>query len=181
MKNNITIDIPKDAFTLIQRLQSAGYQAYAVGGCVRDALLQKLPNDWDICTSAKPDEMKLVFSDCHVIETGLKHGTLTVFMGDAPYEITTFRMEGEYSDHRHPDHCVFIDSLEEDLSRRDFTINAMAYSPALGLIDPFHGWRDLLSLTIRCVGQPACRFREDPLRILRALRFSAVLGFTIEA
>ncbi|MEG1677217.1 MAG: HD domain-containing protein [Clostridia bacterium] len=181
MKNNITIDIPKDAFTLIQRLQSAGYQAYAVGGCVRDALLQKLPNDWDICTSAKPDEMKLVFSDCRVIETGLKHGTLTVFMGDAPYEITTFRMEGEYSDHRHPDHCVFIDSLEEDLSRRDFTINAMAYSPALGLIDPFHGWRDLLSLTIRCVGQPACRFREDPLRILRALRFSAVLGFTIEA
>ena len=172
--------LPAPVATLLSRLHAAGYSAYVVGGCVRDTLLGLEPHDWDICTSALPDRMQDVFRDLHTVETGLKHGTLTVVLDHVPYEVTTFRVDGDYTDHRHPDSVRFVDNLTEDLARRDFTVNAMAWSPETGLADPFGGRADLSAGLIRCVGEPEKRFDEDALRILRALRFASVYDFAIE-
>ena len=176
----LTIRLPADVAALLAMLRDAGFPAYTVGGCVRDALLGITPHDWDICTSALPDQMQQVFKDLHTVETGLKHGTLTVVVNHVPYEITTFRVDGEYTDHRHPDSVSFVDNIAEDLSRRDFTVNAMAWSPDSGLVDLFGGREDLAAGVIRCVGDPALRFDEDALRILRALRFASVYDFSID-
>ena len=174
------MDLPRPVSDLISRLEQAGFSAYAVGGCVRDTLLSQVPHDWDLCTSARPEEMMEVFRSEHVVETGLKHGTLTVVLDHIPYEITTFRTDGSYTDHRHPDSVTFVEDVSGDLSRRDFTVNAMAYSPHTGLVDLFGGQEDLDRGVIRCVGVPEERFREDALRILRALRFAAVFDFAID-
>lgn len=172
--------IPQGASFVLSRLMDAGYDAYVVGGCVRDTLLGLSPNDWDICTSARPEDMQRIFADCRVIETGLQHGTLTVLYEHEPYEVTTFRVDGEYTDHRHPDAVSFVTDVTEDLARRDFTINAMAWNPVRGLVDAFHGQEDLQAGLIRAVGDPTTRFTEDALRILRALRFASRYGFAIE-
>lgn len=171
------ICLPENVARIIERLNQAGYEAYAVGGCVRDSLLHRVPMDWDITTSALPEETKAIFP--RTIDTGIEHGTVTVMMGREGYETTTYRIDGKYSDSRHPDSVSFTRSLEEDLKRRDFTINAMAYRDG-ELVDLFGGVSDLESHVIRCVGDPRERFREDALRILRAVRFSAQLGFDIE-
>ena len=176
----LTIRLPADVAALLAMLRDAGFPAYTVGGCVRDALLGITPHDWDICTSALPEQMQQVFKDLHTVETGLKHGTLTVVVNHIPYEITTFRVDGEYTDHRHPDSVSFVDNIAEDLSRRDFTVNAMAWSPDSGLVDLFDGREDLAAGVIRCVGDPALRFDEDALRVLRALRFASVYDFSID-
>lgn len=178
--SNITINIPKGAAAIIDTLQSNGFEAYLVGGCVRDSILKRPVHDWDITTSATPDEMKKVFSDTKIIETGIKHGTLTILSVDGFYECTTYRIDGAYSDGRHPDMVRFTKSLAEDLKRRDFTINAMAYNDKEGLIDLFGGRLDLMDHVIRCVGNPEDRFKEDALRIMRALRFAAQLEFDLE-
>ena len=175
------LQLPDSVSWLLARLNAAGYAAYVVGGCVRDALLSRQPKDWDVCTSALPEEMQRVFHGCHVVETGLKHGTLTVVLEHVPYEITTFRVDGAYTDHRHPDGVIFVTDVRADLARRDFTVNAMAYHPAEGLVDAFDGREDLARGIIRCVGDPTERFTEDALRILRALRFAAVYGFKVDA
>ena len=174
------MDMPKNVDTAINLLQSAGFEAYAVGGCVRDSLLGKTPNDWDITTSAKPENMKSVFADFHCIDTGIKHGTVTVVIDGEPLEITTFRLDGEYEDNRHPKSVTFTADLGADLGRRDFTVNAMAYSKMTGAVDLFGGQNDLKNKIIRCVGDPDRRFNEDALRILRALRFASALDFEIE-
>lgn len=176
----MTMDMPKNVDTAINLLQSAGFEAYAVGGCVRDSLLGKTPNDWDITTSAKPEDMKSVFADFHCIDTGIKHGTVTVVIDSEPLEITTFRLDGEYEDNRHPKSVTFTSNLGADLGRRDFTVNAMAYSKMTGTVDLFGGQNDLKNKIIRCVGDPDRRFNEDALRILRALRFASALDFEIE-
>ena len=176
----VHITIPAHARLVMQRLENAGYEAYVVGGCVRNALLAIPPNDWDMTTVARPEEMQVCFSDLHVIETGLKHGTLTVMVDGEPIEVTTYRNDGEYADNRHPVSVTFSTEVKEDLARRDFTVNAMAYHPVRGLVDLFGGREDLEARVIRCVGDPATRFREDGLRILRALRFAAVLDFSID-
>lgn len=176
----MTMDMPKNVDTAINLLQSAGFEAYAVGGCVRDSLLGKTPNDWDITTSTKPENMKSVFADFHCIDTGIKHGTVTVVIDGEPLEITTFRLDGEYEDNRHPKSVTFTSNLGADLGRRDFTVNAMAYSKMTGTIDLFGGQNDLKNKIIRCVGDPDRRFNEDALRILRALRFASALDFEIE-
>lgn len=173
------INIPADANELIHTLQNKGHSAYIVGGCVRDSILGRTPHDWDICTSATPSEMLEIFKDRKIIETGLQHGTVTVVVNDEPYECTTFRIDGMYSDNRRPDTVTFTDKLVEDLRRRDFTINAMAYNDEEGLIDPFDGMRDIEYKKIDCVGFAEDRFGEDALRILRAIRFAAQLDFTI--
>lgn len=174
------ITIPTDVFSMLSILNENGFEAYAVGGCVRDSLLGKIPHDWDICTNAVPDEVKNVFVDYDIIETGLKHGTLTVKGEDDFYEITTFRIDGDYSDGRHPDNISFVKSLGADLARRDFTVNAMAADKEGNIIDYNNGIKDLNQKLIRCVGNPDERFREDSLRILRALRFAARYNFRIE-
>ena len=174
------MDMPKNVDTAINLLQSAGFEAYAVGGCVRDSLLGKTPNDWDITTSAKPEDMKSVFAEFHCIDTGIKHGTVTVVIDGEPLEITTFRLDGEYEDNRHPKSVTFTSDLGADLGRRDFTVNAMAYSKKTGTVDLFGGQNDLKNGIIRCVGDPDRRFNEDALRILRALRFASALDFEIE-
>ena len=176
----MTMDMPKNVDTAINLLQSAGFEAYAVGGCVRDSLLGKTPNDWDITTSAKPEDMKSVFAEFHCIDTGIKHGTVTVVIDGEPLEITTFRLDGEYEDNRHPKSVTFTSDLGADLGRRDFTVNAMAYSKKTGTVDLFGGQNDLKNKIIRCVGDPDRRFNEDVLRILRALRFASALDFEIE-
>lgn len=176
----MTMDMPKNVDTAINLLQSAGFEAYAVGGCVRDSLLGKTPNDWDITTSAKPEDMKSVFINFHCIDTGIKHGTVTVVIDGEPLEITTFRLDGEYEDNRHPKSVTFTSNLGADLGRRDFTVNAMAYSKKTGTVDLFGGENDLKNKIIRCVGDPDRRFNEDALRILRALRFASALDFEIE-
>ncbi len=170
----------KNAQRLINQLQENGYEAYFVGGCVRDMLMGVSPHDFDITTSARPDEMLGVFSEYKVIPTGLKHGTLTVLLENEPYEITTFRCDGEYSDHRRPESVSFSRRLSDDLCRRDFTVNAMAYSERTGLIDLFGGEDDIKNGIIRAVGDPCERFDEDALRILRALRFASEKGFRID-
>lgn len=178
---NYSLTLPAPVAELLARLKQAGFSAYAVGGCVRDSLLGMEPHDWDICTSALPEQMQEVFSSYRTVETGLKHGTLTVIADHLPYEVTTFRIDGDYTDHRHPDSVIFVDDLTRDLARRDFTVNAMAWSPDAGLQDPFGGQQDLSAKIIRCVGEPEQRFDEDALRILRALRFAAVYDFEIES
>lgn len=174
------ITVPDYALAVVERLESRGYEAYVVGGCVRDSLLGRQPNDWDVCTNALPEDVLRVFRRFHVIKTGLQHGTVTVMSDRQPVEVTTFRIDGNYSDNRHPDTVSFVSRVEEDLSRRDFTINAMAYSPTRGLVDAFGGQQDLAAGLIRCVGEPDARFNEDGLRIMRALRFAARFGFAIE-
>ena len=177
-----TISFPLDpgAAALLTRLHAAGHAAYAVGGCVRDSLLGQTPHDWDLCTSATPEQVLELFGKAHCIPTGLQHGTVTVKHGGELYEITTFRTEGAYSDGRHPDHVAFVPDVKEDLARRDFTINAMAYNVEEGLIDPFGGQNDLAAGIVRAVGEPQRRFEEDALRILRLYRFAARFGFAID-
>lgn len=173
----LNIKIPIDVQKLINLLNENGYEAYVVGGAVRDSILNRPVHDWDVCTSATPSEMLKVFRDKKVIETGVKHGTITVVENDMTIEITTYRIDGDYSDNRRPDNVTFTKNLVEDLRRRDFTINAMAYNPQTGLIDPFNGMEDIENQIIRCVGSAEDRFNEDALRILRAIRFAAQLEF----
>ena len=177
-----TISFPLDpgAAALLTRLHAAGHAAYAVGGCVRDSLLGQTPHDWDLCTSATPEQVLELFGKAHCIPTGLQHGPVTVKHGGELYEITTFRTEGAYSDGRHPDHVAFVPDVKEDLARRDFTINAMAYNAEEGLIDPFGGQNDLAVGIVRAVGEPQRRFEEDALRILRLYRFAARFSFSID-
>ena len=172
------IELPNEVDNIIKTLNEAGYEAYAVGGCVRDSALGVTPKDWDITTSAKPEQVKLLFP--RTIDTGIQHGTVTVMEGKTGFEVTTYRVDGEYEDGRHPKEVVFTGNLKEDLRRRDFTINAMAYHDEEGLVDIFGGMDDLEKGHIRCVGVALERFTEDALRILRAVRFSAQLGFDIE-
>lgn len=172
------IEIPKHANYIIKTLQHHGYEAYIVGGCVRDAVLGRTPNDWDITTSAKPLQIKSIFNK--TIDTGLKHGTVTVLMEKEPFEVTTYRIDGTYEDHRRPNDVTFTTNLREDLMRRDFTINAMAYNEKDGLVDMFGGLEDLQAGIVRCVGRADDRFDEDALRMLRAVRFAAQLGFAID-
>lgn len=175
------ITVPPQAAAVLDRLNGSGFEAYLVGGCVRDSLMGGTPGDWDVATSAKPEETERALAGFRVIETGLKHGTVTVLSAGMPVEVTTFRIDGDYSDGRHPDRVAFTESLAQDLSRRDFTVNALAYSPGSGVVDRFGGLEDIATKRIRCVGDPDLRFQEDGLRILRALRFSSVLGFSVEA
>ncbi len=172
------MNLPADVQNIINVLESNGHEAYAVGGCVRDCILGKVPNDWDITTSALPEQVKALFS--RTFDTGIEHGTVTVLINSVGYEVTTYRVDGKYEDGRHPKEVTFTASLEEDLKRRDFTINAMAYNDSKGLVDLFGGKDDLDAGIIRAVGNPTERFTEDALRMLRALRFSAQLGFEIE-
>lgn len=176
----VEIKLPDGARQIIKRLEENGFEAYIVGGCVRDSLLGLTPKDWDICTAALPEETKACFPEYHIIETGIKHGTVTVVVKGEPFEVTTYRIDGAYSDCRHPDGVRFVRKLKDDLARRDFRINAMAYRPSDGLKDFFHGAEDLQRREIACVGEPDERFQEDALRILRALRFASVYGFQIE-
>ena len=171
------ITLPTKVKQIISRLEKADFEAYAVGGCVRDSILKRSPEDWDITTSAKPEEVKKLFST--TIDTGLQHGTVTVVIEKEGFEVTTFRLDGDYTDGRHPDRVAFTSSLTEDLRRRDFTINAMAYSEKTGLIDEFDGERDLEDGVIRAVGDACERFSEDALRMLRAIRFAGQLNFKI--
>ena len=173
-------DIPSGTRPILQTLTDTGYEAYLVGGCVRDLLRGVEPHDWDICTSARPEETESCFAGHRIIETGLKHGTVTVLAEDESYEITTYRTEGPYSDSRRPDYVEFVSSLEADLARRDFTMNAIALGLDGSLQDPFGGEADIQAGVIRCVGEPAQRFREDGLRVMRALRFAASFGYEIE-
>ena len=173
--------LPPYVQVCLDRLEDAGFAAYAVGGCVRDALLGLTPHDFDLCTAATPMEVRQVFSDYRLVLAGEKHGTVTVIIDDQPVEITTFRLEGGYRDNRHPDWVRFVPTVEEDLSRRDFTVNATAYSPQRGFADPFGGRDDLQNKILRAVGEPAVRFTEDSLRILRGLRFSVRYQLTPEA
>lgn len=176
----LNISLPQEVQKAIAQLEKSGFQAYIVGGCVRNTLLCLPVNDWDMTTSARPEEMKQCFADFRTIETGIQHGTLTVLVEGMPLEITTFRNDGEYLDNRHPVGVTFSQNIEEDLCRRDFTVNAMAYHPERGLVDLFGGQKDLQKRVIACVGEPEKRFYEDGLRILRALRFAAVLDFSID-
>ena len=173
-------NLPSGVAFILSRLREKGYEAYVVGGSVRDTLRGEIPHDYDVTTSALPSETAALFSDCRTVDTGLKHGTLTVLYGDVPYEVTTYRVDGGYTDGRHPDEVSFAPSLREDAARRDFTVNAMAYAPESGVIDFFGGKQDLENRILRTVGDPDRRFSEDALRILRALRFAATLDFSIE-
>ncbi len=173
------IVLPPDVAALIARLQAHGFAAYAVGGCVRDSLRGVIPHDWDITTAASPDETAAVFADHRTITVGAQHGTIAVLTEERTVEITTFRTESGYADSRHPDSVTFVSDVRDDLARRDFTVNAMAYNENEGLVDPFGGQRDLANGTLRCVGDAATRFSEDALRILRALRFAATLPLSI--
>lgn len=179
---DIRIDIPEYVGAVTDRIEENGFEAFVVGGCVRDVFLGKVPNDWDITTSAYPNFIEKLFSakPFKAIPTGIAHGTVTVVYENKPTEVTTYRVDGEYNDNRHPDFVSFTSSIEQDLARRDLTVNAMAYSPKRGLVDPFGGRSDLENRVIRCVGEPQKRFSEDALRILRTLRFASTLGFQIE-
>ena len=172
------IEMPRDVEWIIGKIREHDFEAFAVGGCVRDTLLNREPGDWDITTSAKPEEVKKIFGK--TVDTGLQHGTVTIIKNRNGYEVTTYRIDGEYHDGRHPESVEFTSNLKEDLKRRDFTINAMAYSHETGIVDEFGGMEDLNNKVIRCVGRAHDRFTEDALRILRAIRFAAQLGFEIE-
>ena len=172
------INMPEAVKDIIHTLQNEGYEAYAVGGCVRDSILGREPNDWDITTSASPEEVKALFR--RTIDTGIEHGTVTIMVDKEGYEVTTYRIDGKYEDGRHPSEVTFTRELKEDLLRRDFTINAMAYNDEEGLVDIFGGVEDIRNKVIRCVGDPLARFSEDALRLMRAIRFAAQLGYTIE-
>lgn len=175
---HIRIELPKYVAFIIDKLYENGYEAFAVGGCVRDAVMGRIPHDWDITTNALPKQVKSIFNK--TIDTGIKHGTVTVMLNRVGYEVTTYRIDGEYTDGRHPKEVVFTPNLTEDLRRRDFTINAMAYNDKTGIIDEFDGIEDIHNKVIRCVGVPEDRFNEDALRMLRAVRFSAQLDFSID-
>lgn len=177
---SVKITIPEYARIAMKELNRNGFEAFVVGGCVRDSIMGKIANDWDMTTSAKPEETLEVFKDFRTIPTGIKHGTITVLIDKQPLEITTFRIDGEYTDNRRPDSVNFTRDIENDLSRRDFTVNAMAYNDTDGIVDLFGGISDIENKIIRCVGDPDKRFNEDALRIMRAIRFSATLGFEIE-
>ena len=172
------IELPSDVKTIISRIEAAGFEAYAVGGCVRDSLLGREPSDWDITTSAKPGQIKEIFK--RTVDTGIQHGTVTVLLHGRGYEVTTYRIDGIYEDARHPRDVSFTDNLKEDLRRRDFTVNAMAYNDTAGLIDEFDGMGEMERRVIRCVGEPVDRFSEDALRMMRAVRFAAQLDYTID-
>lgn len=172
------MQIPEKVKDIIEKLEQNGYEGYAVGGCVRDSVLGRVPEDWDITTSAKPEEIKRLFRK--TIDTGIAHGTVTVMMDGEGFEVTTYRVDGDYVDHRHPKTVTFTPNLEEDLKRRDFTMNAMAYNPREGIVDLFGGMDDIQKGCIRCVGNPSERFSEDALRMLRGVRFAGQLGFTLE-
>ena len=172
--------IPQEVLLVLKRLNAAGFEAFCVGGCVRDALLGRSPLDWDVTTDALPEQIKACFSDCRLLETGIAFGTVTVLVDRMPIETTTYRADGIYLDHRHPEEVAFSSNLEDDLARRDFTINAMAYHPEKGLVDVFGGENDLRAGILRCVGDPERRLEEDALRILRCLLFASELGFSIE-
>lgn len=176
---DIRINLPDDVRRIIKTIEDNGYEAYAVGGCVRDSILGRNPDDWDITTSARPEQIKSFFKK--TIDTGIKHGTVTVMMNHTGYEVTTYRIDGEYKDGRHPESVEFSAKLVDDLKRRDFTINAMAYNESNGFVDEFNGREDLNNHVIRCVGNPIERFSEDALRMMRAIRFSAQLGFDIDS
>lgn len=176
----MNIKIPNYAVKMLEKLNSSGYEAYIVGGCIRDSILKRSPNDWDITTSATPEQMLEVFKGYNVIPTGIKHGTLTVISEKKPIEITTFRTDGEYENHRKPKEVCFVSSLKEDLARRDFTCNAIACDKDGNIFDYFDGMKDIENKIIRAVGEPQKRFDEDALRILRAVRFAAQLGFKID-
>lgn len=175
---DIEIKVPGDVEFILKTIREAGYEAYIVGGCVRDSILGRQPEDWDITTSALPEQVKGLFRN--TVDTGIEHGTVMVLKGGTGYEVTTYRIDGKYSDNRHPEHVTFTPSLEEDLKRRDFTVNAFAYNPETGIVDLFGGIDDLNNRIIRAVGEPRRRFDEDALRIMRAVRFSAQLSFEIE-
>ena len=177
-KENIKIEIPEKARLIIETLEDAGYEAYVVGGCVRDSILGREPMDWDITTSAMPLQVKELFK--RTIDTGLQHGTVTVMLGEDGFEVTTYRIDGLYEDGRHPNEVTFTRNLSDDLMRRDFTINAMAYNDRVGLVDLYDGMGDIERKLIKCVGNPIDRFSEDALRMLRAVRFSAQLGYEID-
>lgn len=174
------IRLPSDVKLIIEKLRHNGYSGYVVGGCVRDSLRGLTPHDWDLTTSAPPEEIERIFAEYQTVSVGKKYGTVAVIVEGELYEITTYRIDGEYTDSRHPDEVQFSDRLSDDLARRDFTVNAMAYNDEDGLVDLYGGQQDLTNGVIRCVGDPTLRFSEDALRILRALRFAATLGFTIE-
>jgi len=176
----MNISLPDGAKEIINIFWHHGHRAYIVGGCVRDCMMGTSPNDWDIATDALPDQVMACFPGHKIIETGIKHGTITLFAASKPYEVTTFRIDGDYPDHRRPDHVNFTSCVTKDLARRDFTINAIAYHPDEGLVDPYGGAEDIQNKIIRCVGDADRRLGEDALRILRALRFAATLGFAIE-
>ncbi len=173
------MELPQNARTILSVLRANGFHGYVVGGCVRDACMGLSPHDFDVATDASPQQVQEAFRDCRVLETGIRHGTVTVLIDREPFEVTTLRIDGDYSDHRHPNDVTFTTRIEEDLARRDFTVNAMAYDGET-LVDPFGGQADAANRLLRCVGDPDRRFQEDGLRILRALRFSAVLDFAIE-
>ena len=173
------IRYPEYVDTALRLLDESGFVAFAVGGCIRDSIMGKTPDDWDITTSSTPEETMAVFKDYRVIPTGIKHGTVTVIINGVHLEITTMRIDGEYLDSRRPDNVEFTTDIEKDLSRRDFTVNSMAYNQTSGLVDPFSGYQDIEAGVIRCVGNPDTRFNEDALRIMRALRFASVLDFSI--
>lgn len=174
----IRIRMPEKAKYIIDKITAAGFEAYVVGGCVRDSILERIPQDWDITTSAKPEQVKALFP--RTIDTGLQHGTVTILLEQEGFEVTTYRIDGKYEDSRHPTEVIFTPSLEEDLKRRDLTINAMAYNDETGLVDIYGGLEDIRAQVVRCVGNPMERFEEDALRILRAIRFAAQLGYHIE-
>lgn len=174
------MNIPENVAEIMGRLNGAGFEAWAVGGCVRDSLMGRRPKDWDVCTSAKPEQVKAVLAEKRIIDTGIKHGTVTVLADTEACEVTTFRIDGDYSNNRRPDSVEYTDSLTADLSRRDFTVNAMAWCPERGLADPFGGRADIEKKVLRTVGEPEQRFREDALRILRGLRFAVDTGFEVE-
>lgn len=176
--NNNTIALPEEVYSIIQALNRNKFEAYAVGGCIRDSILGRKPSDWDIATNAQPDEVKSIFPK--TADTGLKHGTVTILMDGSHYEVTTYRVDGQYENHRRPSRVEFTDSLFQDLQRRDFAMNAMAYHPSQGIVDPFDGIGDIRTKTIQCVGNPDERLEEDALRMLRAVRFSAQLDFSID-
>lgn len=175
------MNLPPQVNTALEQLESAGYESFLVGGAVRNYVRDGSPaKDWDITTNALPEQVKQVFCGYHLLETGLKHGTVTVIIGHKPLEITTYRIDGDYTDHRHPDAVRFTRSLREDMERRDFTMNALAYNPRLGVVDLVGGKEDIENGIIRCVGEPDRRFQEDGLRILRGLRFASVYGMRLE-
>ena len=177
----MTLNIPSKAKTIITLLENAGFEAFCVGGAVRDSIMGLNPTDWDITTSASPEDTVMVFKDYKTVDTGLKHGTLTVVIDKTPFEVTTYRVDGDYNDNRHPENVHFTKNLSDDLSRRDFTVNALAYNDKTGLVDLYGGQEDIYNSIIKTVGNPSARFQEDGLRIMRALRFASVLGFTIES
>ena len=174
----IKILLPEKVNMIIHTIQAAGFEAYAVGGCVRDSILGRVPDDWDITTSAKPEDIKKLFK--RTIDTGIEHGTVTVMLDKEGFEVTTYRIDGEYEDSRHPKEVTFTSNLREDLRRRDFTINALAYNEQKGIVDCVGGIDDIKNKIIRCVGEPEKRFKEDALRMLRAVRFAVVLDFSIK-